>query len=63
MSTDSEDVACPECGSLRGHKILCDTGNKQAKRHQDSLDRSYAVKELNEIRNCDKCDLCEDHHA
>lgn len=23
----------------------------------------YAEKELKEIRDCDKCDLCEDHYA
>lgn len=23
---------------------------------------NYAEKELNEIRNCGKCDLCEDHY-
>jgi hypothetical protein len=53
---------CPECGSLQGHKLSCVTGNKQAAKYQHSLERQHAIKQLEEIRACDKCDLCEDHH-
>ena len=31
--------------------------------YQKSPERRHAEKQLDEIRNCDKCDLCEDHHG
>ena len=60
MPTNSE---CPECGLPKGHRMSCVSGNEQAARYQKSLERRYAEKELDEIRNCGKCDLCEDHHG
>jgi hypothetical protein len=63
MPTNSADAACPECGRSEGHRMSCVTGNEIAGRYQKKLERRYAIKELEEIRNCDKCDLCEDHHA
>ena len=62
--TDKE--VCPECGSSKGHKLSCVTGNEIARKYQRSLERKHhrnAAKELEEIRDCDKCDLCEDHHG
>lgn len=54
---------CAECGHKSpGHSIGCVTGNEQARKAQSKLERNYAVQQLKEIRNCDKCDLCEDHH-
>lgn len=60
------DIECIECGSSKGHKLSCVTGNEQARRYQESLERRHsqsAEKELDEIRDCDECLLCEDHHA
>lgn len=66
MTTEpTEPDACVECGSTKGHKLSCVSGNEQARRHQEALERRYqknAAAELREIRDCDKCDLCEDHH-
>lgn len=59
-------VKCQECGSVEGHRLSCVSGNEQAKKYQDLLERRHrqnAANELAEIRNCDKCDLCEDHYV
>lgn len=56
------EIDCPECGSVKGHRMSCVSGNELAKKHQAKLERKHAVKQLAEIRECDKCDLCEDHH-
>jgi predicted RNA-binding Zn-ribbon protein involved in translation (DUF1610 family) len=53
---------CPECGSARGHRMSCVSGNEQAAKYQNSLERRHATTQLKEIYACDKCDLCEDHH-
>jgi hypothetical protein len=60
--SEKEQRGCLECGSLKGHKLSCVSGNEQAARYQDSLERRYAATQLKEIYACDKCDLCEDHH-
>ena len=58
-----EPVECSECGRTKGHSIGCVTGNEQARKYQEGLERKTAIRQLKEIRNCDKCDLCEDHHG
>lgn len=58
------EKGCPECGRKPlGHSIGCVTGNRQAQKVQSKLERNYAVRQLKEIYECDKCGLCEDHHA
>jgi hypothetical protein len=61
--SEKKQQPCPECGISVGHKILCVTGNRQAAKYQNALERQYATAQLKEIYACDKCDLCEDHHA
>lgn len=56
--------ACPECGSTKGHKLSCVSGNEQARQYQESLERRHqnnTAAELREIRDCSECILCEDH--
>lgn len=60
--SEKEQQGCPECGSLRGHRLWCVSGNEQAAKYQSSLERRHAATQLKEIYACDKCDLCEDHH-
>lgn len=60
---NNPDSTCPECERRSpGHTIGCVTGNEQARKAQGALDRKYAVRTLREIHECDKCELCEDHH-
>ena len=54
---------CPECDrKLPGHGIGCVSANEQARKVQDALEGKTAPRLLKEIRECDKRDLCEDHH-
>jgi len=65
MKNDSPQAQqeCTECSSTKGHRMSCVRGNELAAKYQGSLERKHAIKQLEEIRNCDKCDLCEDHHG
>lgn len=63
MPDTNEQNECSECGLRRGHKMSCVSGNEQAQKYQGAMERRHATKELAEIRECDKCELCEDHHA
>lgn len=60
---EPQQKECAECGSLKGHRLSCVSGNEQARKAQGKLERNYAVRQLREIHECDKCDLCEDHHG
>lgn len=42
--TNAAGKECPECGSVRGHKMSCEHGNELAARHQGiDLDRLRPV--------------------